>query len=136
MITDLSGLKRCASRSAALTSAVLLSAGAERLIVDAACEIADRGHSVSNYHGAGAHLPLGQDIESTFCSCRLMCILRTMTGTDVFRRPSVVPSPSFRLATGFLEAFTIAYMPFVLISAAHWQLFGLLGVLTGRYPSA
>lgn len=55
-----------------------------------------------------------------------------MTGTVVSQKPSVVPSPSFRLATGFLEAFTTAYMPSVPISAAHWQLFGLLGVLTGQ----
>ena len=52
--------------------------------------------------------------------------------TDVSLRQSVVLSPLFKLATGFLGASTIGCTPSVLMSGALWQPFGLPGVHTGR----
>lgn len=56
MITDLSANNRRALIVAPLTSTEASPAGAERLIVDAACETVDHGHSVSNKSIAGAQL--------------------------------------------------------------------------------
>lgn len=135
MITDLSGLTKCrAPNVVPLTNTEASPAGAERLIVDAASELVDHRHSVSNKSSADAQLKFwrGALEQHLVCSCRSMCILHIMTKTAVSQRPPLVPSLLFRLATGFQEAFTVVCMPCVPMSALPWQLCGLLGVLTGQ----